>query len=209
MNNRMSLGIICIATLVVLFLPAGTSGSKQPSIDRNWDTDETTYGHRVFVPVIGYNIESNPPPAPHFTLVEHRLLTVEENGGSVDNGHLTCGLRHELSAAVLDASGQPLNGVTVKMVYGGQEEGVSGTYGPGLVKFTLWPPGNEARVARDVGNLEATSDRAAAPQDTRLISYAHLIAAHYCQNDSDCAAFVAANGCYGHYSWKATFQRDR
>ncbi|MCO6452738.1 MAG: SH3 domain-containing protein [Caldilineales bacterium] len=152
---------------------------------------------------------TNPPaPAgPAFRLVERRLWTVEETGGHLAGTSVNCGEKHELQIKILDASGAPLNGVTIGSIYN-NEEHVSGEKGPGMAEFILYPPGNGVRVKRDVNGSDASSDSAEAPTDPRAISYGELIGARFCQNDADCARFVSLPGCYGHYTWSATFQRN-
>lgn len=147
------------------------------------------------------------PAAPGFRLVERRLWTVEETGGHLAGTSVNCGEKHELQIVVVDASGAPLNGVTIGSIYN-NEEHVTGEKGPGMAEFTLFPPGNGVRVKRDVNGADVSSDSAEAPTDPRAISYGELIAGRFCQNDADCARFVSLPGCYGHYTWTAKFQRN-
>ena len=53
---------------------------------------------------------------------------------------------------VLDAGGNPLNGVTVKDVGGAQQEVVTGSQGKGagIAEFDLYGPAADVQVVRDV-----------------------------------------------------------
>ncbi|MCP4167833.1 MAG: DUF3179 domain-containing protein [Chloroflexi bacterium] len=88
------------------------------------------------------------------------------------------------------------------------EESVTGDKGSGMTEFVLFPPGNGVRIKRDTDGREVSSDSVEAPTDPRQISYDLLLASHYCTNESDCSTFVVQPGCFGHYSWTATFQRN-
>ncbi|MCP4166312.1 MAG: SH3 domain-containing protein [Chloroflexi bacterium] len=150
-----------------------------------------------------------PPPSsgPDFRLIEHRLWNVEENGGFLAGTSVNCGEKHELYVVVVDAAGNPLNGVTVGSLYN-SEEAVTGSKAPGTVEFVLFPPGNGVRVKRDVDGRDVSSDSVEAPTDPRKISYDQLIGARFCTNDASCATFSAIPGCFGHYSWTAKYQRS-
>ncbi len=147
------------------------------------------------------------PDGPEFRLIRHHLLSVEENEGHFDGPSVHCGGRHLLRVTVIDAAGNPLNGVTVGSLYV-SEEHVTGEKGPGMVEFILEKPGNGVRVIRDVDGRDVSSDRAEAPTVDRNIPIPDLIAAGYCLNEQDCAQKIATNAlCNGHYSWDVTFQR--
>lgn len=149
------------------------------------------------------------PAGPHFTLTVHRLWTVEETGGFLAGGlSVNCGYQHNLHVYVRDAAGNPLNGVTIREAGGVQQELVSGSKGPGMAEFDLYPPGKDVYVIRDVDGRQATSDTAAAPSVPQAISFDILRGAHFCRDDADCAHFVSQNGCYGHYSWDVEFRRN-
>jgi hypothetical protein len=150
--------------------------------------------------------EAPPKPAgPDFRLVNRRLFTPEENGGGHDGPTPQCGYNHTLYLTVLDAAGNPLNGVTIRDA-NGTEEHVSGDKGPGKLEFALWFPGIDVVVVRDADGREVTSDVARNLKvDTSGISDEELTAAGYCT--SSCPQFRQNNGCNGHYSWEVTFQR--
>jgi hypothetical protein len=151
---------------------------------------------------------SPPQPAgPDFRLVSVRLWTVQENGGWFDGPSLHCGEKRELRVYVLDAAGNPLNGVTVKAVYGNQEEVVTGSKGPGMAEFVLGG-GQDVYVVRDVDGRPVTSDYARGMStDPRAIPYETLMGAGFCNSTADCDHFVSQRGCKGHYSWDVVFQR--
>jgi uncharacterized protein YraI len=149
------------------------------------------------------------PAGPDFRLVEHRLLTNEENGGQLDGPSVRCGGGHRLSIVVLDAAGNRLNGVTVKVVGGEQQEVVTGSQGKGdgNAEFDLYEPGADVRVVRDVDGHLTTSDTATGPTMTDAIPFDVLMGAHYCISTEDCSHFLSQNGCTGHYSWSAIYRR--
>ncbi len=71
------------------------------------------------------------PAGPDFQVIKIRLWGVEENGGYFDGPSVHCGEKRQLRVFVIDAAGNPLNGVTVKAVHGNQEEEVTGSKGHG------------------------------------------------------------------------------
>ena len=147
------------------------------------------------------------PAGPDFRLVEKRLWGPEENGGHFDGPSFHCGLGRELHVYVLDAAGNRLNGVTVKAVYGNKEEIVTGGKGPGEAEFVLGG-GQDTYIIRDVDGREVTSDYARGlTTDPAAIPLETLLQTGYCPNIEECQRFVAANSCWAHYSWSATFQR--
>ena len=145
------------------------------------------------------------PAGPDFQLVEHRLWTNEENGGRMDGPSVHCGLGHLFRVSVFDAAGNRLNGVTVKVVGGGQQEVVTGSQGKGdgIAEFDLYPPGADVHIVRDVDGRDVTSDTAAGPTITHAIPVDTLIGAHYCTDPGSCNHLL----CMEHYSWSATFRR--
>lgn len=149
------------------------------------------------------------PAGPHFTLTVRHLWTVEETGGFLAGGlSVNCGYQHNLHVYVKDAAGNLLNGVTIREAGGGQQELVTGSKGPGMVEFDLYPPGKDVYIIRDVDGRQATSDTGAAPTVPQAIPFDILRGAHFCRDDADCAHFVSQNGCYGHFSWDFEFRRN-
>jgi uncharacterized protein YraI len=149
------------------------------------------------------------PAGPDFRLTEHRLWTNEENGGRMDGPSVHCGQGQLFRVTVLDAAGNRLNGVAVKVVGGEQQEVVTGSQGKGdgIAEFDLYEPGADVQVIRDVDGHQTTSDTATGPTMTDAIPFDVLMGAHYCSSTEDCSHFLSQNGCSGHYSWSATYRR--
>lgn len=149
------------------------------------------------------------PAGPDFRLAEHRLWTNEENGGRLDGPSVHCGQGQMFRVSVLDAAGNRLNGVAVKVVGGQQQEIVTGSQGKGdgIAEFDLYEPGADVQVVRDVDGRQTTSDTATGPTMTDAIPFDVLMGAHYCSSTEDCSHFLSQNGCSGHYSWSATYRR--
>ena len=154
--------------------------------------------------------ETPKPAGPDFQLVEVRVWGVEENGGYYDGPSVHCGGKRELHIKVVDAGGNPLNGVTIKAGLGAQEEIVTGSKGiPGDAEFVLGG-GQEVYVIRDVDGRQVTSDYArGVSTNPHGIAIPTLIGGGYCKDEASCASFINQNGCYGHYSWTVTFRRNR
>ncbi len=144
----------------------------------------------------------DPSAQPHFTMVERRMWSKEENGG--------CAGQHLLRIIVLDAGGSPLNGVTLRGIYTGQEltTGSQGK-GDGRIEFDLYGTGEGFKVIRNNDGREATSDNAEGFTTKSLdIDFPTLIGGGYCYSDADCQVFYNSYGCTGHHSWQATFKRN-
>lgn len=153
---------------------------------------------------------TQPPPqpaGPTFRLVSVRLWGVQENGGYFDGPSLHCGFRRDLWVYVLDASGNRLNGVTIKSGVAPYEEEVSGNKGPGAAQFVLGEA-KEVYVVRDVNGQDVTSDRAFVSTIPRDIPNDQLIAAGYCKDEASCAELKNGYACAHHYSWDVVFQRS-
>jgi hypothetical protein len=147
------------------------------------------------------------PAGPDFRLVTRRLFGVEENGGRHDGPTVVCGFNHTLYVTVLDAAGNPLNGVTTRDANGDTEK-VSGDKGPGKLDFDLWWPGIDVVVVRDADGRQVTSDVAREIKvDTTSIPDDVLIGAGYCTDAGSCARIKGECGCCHHLSWEAVFQR--
>jgi hypothetical protein len=118
-----------------------------------------------------------------------------------------CGLERALHVYVVDAAGNPLNGVTVKSATIPYEEEVTGLKGPGMAEFVLGEA-KEVYVLRDATGREVTSDRSRGVSTMVYdIPVELLIQGGYCRDAQDCANFVAPCSCCHHYSWDVTFQR--
>ncbi len=150
------------------------------------------------------------PSGPVYKVVERRLWNVYENGGTLNGPSVTCGEKRQLVVNVIDANGQRLNGVAVQAEFGAKEIFVTGSQGKGdgVVEFILGE-GQDVRVIRDVDGSDVSSEVARGMVTKPAgISYEDLIGGQFCTNDADCKTFVDAPGCYGHYSWTVTFQRN-
>lgn len=162
-------------------------------------------------PVEEAPVEAAPAPGgPDFRVVEKRLWDVVENGGRLDGPSVTCGEKRQLVARVIDAAGNPLNGVAVQAIYGAQEIFITGNQGKGdgAVEFVLGG-GQALKVIRDVDNREVSSEEAHGLSTKPWeIPFETLIGGRFCTDEASCQSFVDATGCYGHYSWTVTFQRN-
>lgn len=144
----------------------------------------------------------DPNAAPHFSVVERRMWSKEENGG--------CAGQHLLRIIVVDANGNPLNGITLRGIYTGIEltTGAQGK-GDGRIEYDLYGTGEGFVVVRNNDGRDATSDNAEGFTTKSLdIDFPTLIGGGYCTNDADCQVFYNSYGCTGHHSWQATFKRN-
>jgi uncharacterized protein YraI len=151
-----------------------------------------------------------PSGGPDFRVVEKRLWDVYENGGSLSGPTVVCGEKRQLVVNVIDANGNRVNGVAVQALFGAQEIYVTGVQGKGdgAVEFVLGR-GQDVKVVRDADGREVSSEVAAGlTTEPGNIPYDKLIAGRYCTDDASCKRFVDAPGCWGHYSWTVTFQRN-
>ena len=151
--------------------------------------------------------EEAPPPSdkPHFTLVNKRLWSKEENGG--------CSGQHLLRIHVLDANGNRLNGVALSNHYPPYETIVTGSQGKGdgIIEYDITDDGPGFSVIKDNDGREATSDRAEGfTARSRNISVDLLTSSNYCNGPglSSCDIFYESFGCNGHHSWEAEFRRN-
>lgn len=159
-------------------------------------------------------VEEAPPEPPRsgndFVMIERRLWSAAENGGRMDGPSVVCGEKRELHVNVVDAAGNPLNGVAVQAQYGAKEIYVTGSQGKGEGKseFVLGD-GQDVKVVKDVDGRDVSSDLAAGLVTVPYqISFGDLIAAGYCTDDASCQKNVVdPYACGGHFSWSVTFQR--
>lgn len=146
-----------------------------------------------------------------FRVVDKRLWDVYENGGSLFGDSVTCGEKRQLVVTVLDEAGNRLNGVAVQVLYGAQEVYYTGSQGrgDGNAEFVLGG-GQDVKVIRDTDGSDATSEVATGlSTNPAAIPFEQLINAQYCTDAQSCQRFVDAPGCFGHFSWTVTFQRER
>jgi hypothetical protein len=126
------------------------------------------------------------------------LLSMQENGG--------CRGNHNFFITVLDAAGNPLDGVTVEVFWDGANppiHNISGSKGPGKIDQPVQPGDFRLRVISD-----ASAGRPVTSETSRLMrtgfwpqsEWGELQQAGYPINDP---AFY----CYGHYSWDVEIRR--
>ncbi len=151
-----------------------------------------------------------PTPEFDFVITKQRLLTKDENGG--------CGGNHNIYITVLDATGNPINGVQLGDVWNNpgpvtEQKGDKG----GFAEYLLFKNGFKVFVKND-----PTAGRPVTSQITELLSsndweigIPKLIEAGYCPDEATCnvlwnsGVFGVGNNslCWGHYSWEVVFQR--
>lgn len=131
------------------------------------------------------------------------MLSKQENPG--EDG---CGL-NVLFVRVLDAAGNPLNGVRMRVQWEtGSEEIVSGSKDgqPGNAEFAL-AGAYRLQVIGDVNGNTYTSE-VTREVDSKFPSYSDLIAGGYCSTEAECREKEEKNQlCFGHYSWEVEFRR--
>ena len=147
-----------------------------------------------------------PKPDVDFVVAGVRLWGPQENGGYFDGPSLHCGEKRQLRVKVVDANGQPLDGVTVLGIYSHVEQ-VTGSKGPGTAEWILGD-GDGLRVVRAADGSPVVSQTAEGlVTDPHRISDEAFIAAGFCTDAASCQVLRDGNACHGHYSWDVTFQR--
>jgi len=121
----------------------------------------------------------------------------------------TCPGSHQIFVTILDANGNPMDGVTVEDTFRAVPPHVSGEKGPGKLEYDLWNNGFSLEVTKKADGSPATSE-----VTPKLSSWDEdipnewLVQANYCRDLADCAARKSQNQlCRGHYSYNVTFQR--
>lgn len=140
-------------------------------------------------------------PAVDFTVTEASMIRNPE--------YNTCPGSHQIFVTVVDAAGNPLDGVTVEDTHRAVPPHVSGEKGPGKLEYDLWNNGFALEVTQTADGSPATSD-----VTPKLSSWDEdipnewLIEANYCLDMNDCLERKSNNQlCRGHYSYNVTFQR--
>ena len=150
-----------------------------------------------------------PPPsqaAVDFVVAQQRMRTNEEN--SWDGKLGDCGADHTIYVTVVDAAGNPLEGVIIGDTYDNVRAS-SGTAGLGKLTIKLWSNTMALEVQQDIQGTLYTSEQTL-PLSTRDedIPVEWLFAGGYCASMAECEMRQQANGlCRGHYSYDVTFQR--
>jgi hypothetical protein len=159
----------------------------------------------------------SPTPTPYdFVVVQQRMWTNEENGGvSQDGTVIGCGYGHQIYVWVIDAAGNPLDGVVIGDPFNNPRH-ISGEKGPGHAVYDLHMNGYRLMVVEDTGaGRPVTSELSPVMSSNDWeIPIPWLIGAHYCATEEECLARradpnrVGSNSlCWGHYSYEITFQR--
>jgi len=197
--------LVTVAVDIPVPPPAATPAPTFPAIAAVPDTAPATA-----------EPDATAAPAPStgetvFRVISKRLWDVYENGGSLDGPSVTCGEKRQLVVTVLNEDGIRMNGVAVQAEYGAREVIYTGSQGKGdgNAEFVLGG-GQDVRVIRDEDGSPANSEMATGlSTNPASIPFEQLINAQYCTDTDSCQRFVDAPGCYGHFSWTVTFQRQR
>ncbi|MDM8518397.1 hypothetical protein QUF64_00005, partial [Anaerolineales bacterium HSG6] len=121
----------------------------------------------------------------------------------------SCPGAHQIYVTVLDAAGNPLDGVMVEDTGRAVPPHVSGEKGPGKLEYDMYSNGF---------SLEVTKDEAGAPTTSQVtekmstvdedIPNEWLVQANYCLDINDCLDRKSRNGlCRGHYAYEVIFQK--
>jgi hypothetical protein len=170
----------------------------------------------TFTPAPPTDTPTPTPPPYDFVVVHQRIWTNEENGGVSVNGTVDgCGYGHQIYVWVLDAAGNPLDGVVIGDTYNNPRH-ISGEKGPGHAQYDLHMNGYELLVVEDT-----SAGRPVTSQISQVLSsndwqipIPWLIEGHYCATEEECLARRAdpetgrsSSLCWGHYSYEIVFQR--
>lgn len=157
------------------------------------------------------------PPPYDFVIVHQRMWTNEENGGVSQNGSVTgCGYGHQIYVWVIDAAGNPLDGVVIGDTYDNPRH-ISGEKGPGHAQYDLYMNGYRLLVVEDTNAGRPVTSQVSEVMSSNdwEIPIPWLIEAHYCATEQECLERRAdpnrpdrgSSLCWGHYSHEITFQR--
>lgn len=120
-----------------------------------------------------------------------------------------CPGAHQIYVTVVDAAGNPLDGVQVVDTGRAVPPHTSGEKGPGKLEYDLWNNGFSLLVLQDEMGAPATSQ-----VTNKLSSWDEdipnewLVAANYCKDLNDCIQRKSGNQlCRGHYAYNVTFQK--
>ena len=107
---------------------------------------------RAAAPIAAAAAAAAPAPSVQYKLVEMRRLTACENRGN-----------HHIFVKVVDAAGNPLDGVTLVQAPSGQpgnvvDKSVTGTKGPGLAEFIMWKGAQYSVYVTNDGVNPASTD---------------------------------------------------
>ncbi|MDX1523698.1 MAG: hypothetical protein R3264_18865, partial [Anaerolineae bacterium] len=120
-----------------------------------------------------------PPPATDFVLREAYLIP--------NPAYNSCPGSHQIFVTVVDAAGNPLDGVTVEDTFRAVPPKISGEKGPGKLEYDLWNNGFSLEITKKADGSPATSD-----VTPKLSSWDEdipnewLVEANYCTDLNDC-----------------------
>jgi hypothetical protein len=144
---------------------------------------------------------ASPPAGVDFKVTREDIMSIEENGCHATGGHY-------IWITVININGQPLNGIVLRVINGGETLVITGKEKPpGEADFPMYG-GYQVEVVGDTDGRTYTSER------TRtLIStdppISDLIACGICSTEEECLDKQAKNQlCRGHYSYRVVFQRQ-
>lgn len=116
---------------------------------------------------------------------------------------------HQIFVTVVDANGNPMDGVSVQDTFNAVPPHITGEKGAGKLEYDLWNNGFSLMVSKNPDGSPATSE-----VTPKLSSWDEdipdewLVQANYCRDMADCAARKANNQlCRGHYSYNVVFKR--
>lgn len=121
----------------------------------------------------------------------------------------SCPGTHQIFVTVVDAAGNPLDGVTVEDTFSVVPPHTSGEKGPGKLEYDLWDNGFSLHVTKKQDGSPAASE-----VTPKLSSWDEdipnewLVEANYCLDLNDCLQRKSSNQlCRGHYAYNVTFKR--
>jgi uncharacterized protein YraI len=158
------------------------------------------------------------PAGVGFRIAKQRMLTIDENGGCAGN--------HNGFIRVIDANGNPLNGVSILAIWqsealrqdgkpdlvvtsGSKGSDFMGNPAEGWTQVDMYKHGEQVKVIRDVDGREVSSEvtRSLDVEDEK-IGPELLMANGYCPTLEECQRRINENTlCRFHYSWEVVFQR--
>ena len=140
-------------------------------------------------------------PAVDFVVAEAYLIP--------NPSYNSCPGSHQIFVTIVDAAGNPLDGVTVEDTFRAVPPHVSGDKGPGKLEYDLWNNGFSLEVTKKQDGAPAISE--VTPKMSSWdedIPDEWLVQANYCLDLADCQARKSHNQlCRGHYSYNVTFKR--
>lgn len=142
-----------------------------------------------------------PKPAVDYVLAEARLLPNPQ--------YNSCPGWHQIFVTVVDANGNPIDGVTVEDTFQAVPPKITGEKGPGKLEYDLWNNGFSLHVTKKIDGAPAASE-----VTPKLSSWDEdipnewLVEANYCRDMNDCLQRKSSNQlCRGHYAYNVTFRR--